>query len=266
MPQRTVTFETKCWDKDWRFLLTTNYLEKNIAHQQFPFTRRVIFINNVRDTQAVTTAADRIKSQGVIDDYYVVEQYADEALRFFQIPKESFGRGYYYSIAELVSLYLCSTEYILHFAGDTYMPQPSDWVTPALDILERRPDIVIANPTWNNNYLGAEQESTSQDNDFFYGYGFSDQCYLVRTRDFRQPIYMEKNNASERYPEYGGELFEKRVDAWMRNHQHLRATYRHNSYIHQNFPHLWWQKKLALRKWGVLNEAQSAVTATHRIV
>ena len=27
----------------------------------------------------------------------------------------------------------------------------------------------------------------------------------------------KKNIESERYPEYGGELFEKRVDSWLRN-------------------------------------------------
>jgi hypothetical protein len=59
--------------------------------------------------------------------------------------------------------------------------------------------------------------------------------YLVRTEDFRASIYEESHEASERYPHYGGELFEKRVDSWMRNNHHLRATHRHGSYLHQNF-------------------------------
>jgi len=59
---------------------------------------------------------------------------------------------------------------------------------------------------------------------------------MVRTADFRQPIYSEQNAASSRYPGYGGELFEKRVDSWMRNHGHLRATYRHGAYEHESGP------------------------------
>jgi hypothetical protein len=65
------------------------------------------------------------------------------------------------------------------------------------------------------------------------GFGFSDQCFLVRTADFRAPIYNELNDLSARYPGYGGELFEKRVDAWMRNHGFLRATFKHGTYLHE---------------------------------
>jgi hypothetical protein len=59
---------------------------------------------------------------------------------------------------------------------------------------------------------------------------------MVRTADFRRAIYGEKHPDSARYPGYGGELFEKRVDSWMRNHGHLRATYRHGAYLHESAP------------------------------
>jgi hypothetical protein len=95
----------------------------------------------------------------------------------------------------------------------------------------------VANLTWNANYTEAEAESFSSDDDFFIGYGFSDQNYLVRTSDFRSPdVYHETNPESARYPGYGGELFEKRVDSWMRNHDYYRLTYRHGAYEHRNFP------------------------------
>jgi hypothetical protein len=60
--------------------------------------------------------------------------------------------------------------------------------------------------------------------------------YLVRTSDFKERIYNENNSLSERYPKYGGELFEKRVDAYMRNHDKYRITHNGISYISSNFP------------------------------
>jgi hypothetical protein len=70
--------------------------------------------------------------------------------------------------------------------------------------------------------------------------------YLIRTEDFRAPIYEEINEASNRYPKYGGELFEKRIDSWMRNHSHTRASSKKYSYIHKNFPQNYLLKKLHL--------------------
>jgi hypothetical protein len=70
--------------------------------------------------------------------------------------------------------------------------------------------------------------------------------YLVRTVDFRVLIYEEINDASERYPKYGGELFEKRVDSWMRNHGNIRATSKQASYLHQNFTKNDLLKKIAI--------------------
>jgi|GEM_PF-4681632 len=45
-------------------------------------------------------------------------------------------------------------------------------------------------------------------------------------------------------PQYGGESFEKQVDSWMRNHNFLRLTYKHGSYIHKDFPESKYKKKI----------------------
>jgi hypothetical protein len=70
--------------------------------------------------------------------------------------------------------------------------------------------------------------------------------YLVKTADFKAPIYNETHPESERYPEYGGELFEKRVDSWMRRHDYQRLTFKHGSYIHKNFPKNRLKRKMRL--------------------
>ncbi|MNQ95125.1 hypothetical protein D3C85_1106690 [compost metagenome] len=189
----------------------------------------------MNDPDEVSFYANKLVLDGILTSYVVVDQYAQEALDFFAIVKDSFNGGYYYSISELVAIYLCKTDYLLHFSSDSILASPFNWVEPAIKNMEDDPRIKVANPTWNWSYEYAKQESEEENDHFYLGYGFSDQCYLIRTKDFRAPIYNEKHPASQRYPAYGGELFEKRVDSWMRNHHYLRSTYKHGSYIHRNF-------------------------------
>jgi len=236
MSSRSVTFETKCYEKDWEILLRTGRLETMIRRNCFEFAERVLYINNVADPDKVRYYAERLKTRGVISEHVLVDDYADEALAFFGLDRESFKGGYYYSIQELVGIYRCKSEYLLHFSGDSVLDGSFAWIDPALDRMNRDQRIKIATCLWNGKSEEADQESLEQDNDYWLGYGFSDQCYLVKISDFRAPIYGERHAASERFPVYGGELFEKRVDAWLRNYEYLRCVYKHGSYLHKNYP------------------------------
>ena len=255
----SVTLETKCWERDWRLLLTTDRLSVLAERNCFDFAERTLMINNVADRVQVCRYAQRAVDRGVITRYIVVEDHADEALRFFQLTRDALTTGYVYSIAELVSIYLCRTDYLLHYAGDCLPVAPNPWIPAALTYIASRDDLRVANLTWNSNYDEAERESSSQTADFYVGYGFSDQCYLVRTSDFRAPIYNEVHPASERYPDYGGELFEKRVDAWMRNHQYLRATFKHAAYTHLGAP-VSWRSRASQRSVEWLRRARARLT------
>lgn len=234
-----VTLETKCWEKDWEMILCTDRLQMLSQNNHFPFAERVLMINNVQDYRRVCAYAERAIQRGWITDYIVVKDYATQALEYFELSTDSLGEGYFYSIAELVSIFLCKTDYLLHYAGDT-MPQVrnrwlseirrhirGNWVSKAIRYIDSEPRVKVANLTWNGNYRAARDESVFVSEDFYVGFGFSDQCYLIRVDDFRAPIYNEMHPASRRYPHYGGESFEKRVDSWMRNYGHLRATFKY---------------------------------------
>ncbi len=67
---------------------------------------------------------------------------------------------------------------------------------------------------------------------------FSDQCYLVPTVLFKQPIYSEFNEKANMYVEYGGELFEKRVGTYFMNHNLFRAVLGDSFYYSMNFSNL----------------------------
>jgi hypothetical protein len=242
----SITFETKCWQNDWEFLLKTDRITTMIERNNYGFDVRRLCINNVTDHALVCEHAQRLVDRGVLTEYCSVQDYADEALEFFNLSRASLGAGYVYSIAELVSIYLCRTDYLLHFSGDSMPAASINWIDAALQRFEQNDRTRVANLTWNRRYDEARKESFAEDDDFYVGYGFSDQMYLVRTVDFQAPIYNETHPLSTRYPHYGGELFEKRVDSWMRNHELHRITFKHGSYIHANFPTNTLTKKLYL--------------------
>jgi len=236
MNRQSVTFETKCYEKDWEILLKTDRLESIIARNRFDFQERILYINNVLEPEKVRDFAERLKARGVITDHVLVEDFADEALTFFDLNRDSFKGGYYYSIQELVGLYRCQTDFLLHFSGDSILDGSFPWVEQGIELLEHDERVRVVNCVWNRKHEEARANAFEDNAEYWFGYGFSDQCYLVRTADFRAPIYDESHPASERFPGYGGELFEKRVDSWMRNHGYLLATYKHGSYLHKNYP------------------------------
>jgi len=233
----SITFETKVWENDWELILKTSRVAQAIARCHYKFDAKIIYINNVKYPAQVEKAAQKLIDKGIIDRFIHVNDHAQAALDHFGLTRAALGQGYYYSIAELVSIYLCTTDYLLHFSGDA-MPQaglPQHWLADGLDVLAKRPEVKLFNLVWNNKYDELARETQSEDELCAYGFGFSDQMYLVRSADFKQPIYHETHADSAHYPAYGGELFEKRVDSWLRNHDYLRATYKHGSYRHRNF-------------------------------
>jgi hypothetical protein len=235
--QRSVTFETKCWEDDWEFLLKTDRLATMVERSRFDFAKRSLFINNVSEPGKVAACAEKLVKAGVLTDFHLVRDHEAAALEFFGLSRASLASGYVYSVAELVSIYVCETEFLLHFSGDSMPSAPVPWIGLALERFDADARVKVANLTWNHNYAEALEEAFAFDDEFCVGYGFSDQMYLVRASDFRTPaVYREQHEASARYPAYGGELFEKRVDSWMRNHDFHRLTYRHGSYVHRNFP------------------------------
>ena len=232
----TVTLQTLCWERDWKRTLTTGRLQTLSEYNLFPFDRKTLLINKLGSYSRVSSLARAAIEKGWISDFIIVEEYADAALRFFDLTRDDLGKGYVYSIAELVGIYICNSDFLLFYMADCMPVERCDWIPAAMNMLAIDERIKVANLLWNGNYEGAKQESLMETEAFFIGQGFSDQCYLIRPGDFRKPIYGYQHPASERYPEYGGDTFEKRVDSWMRCHGYLRATYKHASYLHRNLP------------------------------
>lgn len=232
----SVALQTNCWHRDWRKALTSRRLHALVERCNYPFAERTLLINRLPRYDRALVLADGLIGQGVLTDAVIVEQHADAALATLGVSRDELGGSYGYSIAEMVGLATTRCDYVLYFMSDCMPDMVSDWIPKALDLLQSSPGIAVANLLWDGKTAEARAEAERETPDFFIGYGFSDQCYLVRTREFRAPIYGHWHPASERYPVYAPAAFERRVDSWMRTEGRLRATYKHASYSHNNLP------------------------------
>ena len=82
---KSVTFATTCWERDWRFLFGENdhLKQKMIDNHNFFFDQKIIIINNVKDLNKVKKRAFIIKEKGIITQFFSSEEYQkDIFLRF----------------------------------------------------------------------------------------------------------------------------------------------------------------------------------------
>jgi hypothetical protein len=239
----TVTFATSCWENDWRFILfDPTYLQTGmIGNNSYDFFKKVLIINNVKDPEKVISQAEKKIKEGVISHYYLAQDFEEEMLSFFKLKREDFKAKenykddwvFFNATGVLTAIYLCSSDYLLYHTGDSFLEKKIEWIPKAIDLMEKNEDYKVANLTWNNNYSEAKKESNKTKKGFFISSnGFSDQQFLVKTEDFRQAIYNEIREDSDHFPR--GDVFEKRVFSFMKNHGWKRITFRHGSYIHKN--------------------------------
>ncbi len=110
--------------------------------------------------------------------------------------------------------------------------------------MEQRDDIIVANPIWNYAWNDEKRESVGNIGNFWLSKGFSDQCYLINVEAFRGSIYNYNHSDSQRYPEYGGNSFERRVNSYMQTCGKFRITSKNVSYMSKNIG-----KKQILSEW-----------------
>lgn len=242
-------FATSCWEKDWRLiLLDPEYLQKKqIEHHCFPFSEKLLVINNVADLGAVKKAADAWIGKGVLTRYVVAEEIAAEMLSFFELKRSDFQMGpdapnylgvnpdwiYYNALGPLAAIYSGDSDYLLYLTGDVRLDKPIRWIEKTICAMKKEEKVKVANLVWNERYDEARQESYKKTWNFFYAKeGFSDQMFLVKRSDFKKPIYGEIRSDSFHFPR--GDVFEKRIFSYMKNRLWERMIFRRGSYTHEN--------------------------------
>lgn len=205
----SVSFFTKTWEGDFARMLAGGFQKKWQACG-YDFDEVNILLNN---------QVARMAFPGADKSICVADLESEVRSRY---GNPDFKGGDVYSLAELVACHLCDTEYLCYVQGDC-LPARGDWVTPAIEILESFPEIAVVSPSSDvNTWHDAEGL------DRF----FSDQAWLVRAKDFKDPHLMDGGPDIPEYPPHGGDSFEKKVAQWLRKNGKYRKILTNHRYEH----------------------------------
>lgn len=238
---KTVDLVVTCYERTWRKTLSLGHFSRMVEYNPFPFSRRIVLINNVVDKEVVRSVAEDRKREGEIDDYFFVDDEIDRALLILQLTRKDFGRAFYLSNWALVAITLPGSQFLLHFDTENQvLPPYYDWITPSLELMERNPKILACSPLVMETSTGKPSSiatknivAESDDHLVLKPASFGDGCFLIRKEDFLRIDYRERCVASLRYPlSYIEFSFEARIDSWMR-HNHCSLGLAKKSFLLQ---------------------------------
>jgi hypothetical protein len=251
----TVELVINCFERTYREVLSEGYVEAIAAQNKYPFAQRTVLINNVDDPARARELARERVDEGEIDRFLFVADRLKDALQRTGLTRDDLEPTPYFMDFLLVAACLDGPEYLLHWDADCRLVEPVDWVTPSLELMERDPRVLVANPNWEIPNL--DEFTLENDGRFALAHGFSDQVFLARKEDLAAPIYKQRCIAKWRYPfPY---IYEARIDAYQRHNNRLRATYRDAMYVHPvamgtSWPGVSRRERLSLKvKHGVID-------------
>lgn len=225
-----------CYERTYRDVLAPGFFPALLADHAYPFDRRTAIINNVADRADATERAQHLVEIGELDAWLFVEDHIEDALTRTALDLAELGRAPYFTDWGLVLVAVPGPDWLVHCDPEVSMVAPCDWVTPSIELMDADRRLMIANPRWyaptpKHDTLARSTFETARG--FALGLGFSDQLFLCRRSEMAAPIYRQRCLASRRYPMANVALsFEARVDAWMRHHDRLRATFLGATYAH----------------------------------
>jgi hypothetical protein len=222
---------TNVYERSYRDVLRPGWFPDVESQNRRRLTRKTVLINNVEDRDDAIRRAEALIELGELDTYAFVEDLLPRALDITGLTSRDLGRIARYTDYLLVAVTLKGPAWLLYWDADVHLARPVDWVGPALELMASDQRVLVANPSWTDPTL--ESETMEWCGDFAIGQGFSDQMFLVRRHEFAAPIYRQRCAVLCRSPmAHMGALFETRVDAWMRHHGRVRATYTKATYVH----------------------------------
>ncbi|MCM1262519.1 MAG: hypothetical protein NC313_07325 [Butyrivibrio sp.] len=237
-----ITLASAVFEKDYKVILNNLYSKKHFADNNKLFAARMLIINNVNNSDCIEHMLREISVKPI--DVYYSKEVEQEIFPSWGITRESFYRidknpinmlryvknkrrlpyglckydGYWYSIAPMTAIMKCKTKWLLYITGDASL-ENYQWVDKAQELMSRDKSILAANPLWIEHFSHLTYKGGGEE--WVWGDNFSDQCFLVNVNQIRniKGLLNEKNEKTEQeYPYYGGNCFERRVGAYMRNH------------------------------------------------
>lgn len=218
-----ILFATNTYFKDVDFLLTGGFADKYLLNS-YNFTAKLLTILNVDNEKKMQAIFSTF-----CDQVLITSEVAGEVLSFFKLKREDFideyGDGYFYSISSFIELYFGKDyDYICHFCGDVELYTKKDWITEGLGLIQN--DIVSARPRRPRYVL--EEKNPERETQVF-----SDHCYLIPVKLFRNPeIYQTTSLVEGIHPPYGGRSFERMVTTFLKRYHKYQAIVQSAEVIH----------------------------------
>jgi len=196
---RSVGLVVNTFERTRNAVLTPGFFSKIEKDNRHIFDEKVLLINNVENVDSAAEEASMLLEVGEITSFHFVAGHLDSVLSAVELRLSDLQPMLHWSDCDLVSPFLVRSPYLLYWDGDVVMREPANWVNEGCDLLACRDDVLVVNargPDWtpkNELRVGTLDP-------FSLGYGFSDQLWLVRSEDFRRPIYNYSAPASAQYP------------------------------------------------------------------
>jgi hypothetical protein len=225
-----------CYERTYREVLAPGFISALAENQATRFARHSVIVNNVDDRAGAELRAQRLLKAGELDACFFVEDHIDGALQRVGLPRAEIARAPYFTDWGLVLVTVPGPDWLVHCDPEVRLLQPRDWVTPSIELMERDRRVMVANPRWyapTPRHDTLARSTLEYTDEFSLGLGFSDQLFLGRRSELAAPIYSQRCMATRRYPMANvSRSFEARLDAWIRHHDRLRATFLGATYAH----------------------------------
>jgi len=230
---RSVALVVNTFERTRNAVLTPGFFSTIEEANRRTFEEKVLLINNVENVDSAAGEAGMLLEIGKITSFHFVAGHLDDVLSAVELRLSDLEPMLHWSDCTLVSPFLVRSPYMLYCDTDVVMQEPANWVDDGCDLLARRDDVLVVNargPDWTPK----SELRVGALGPFSLGYGFSDQLWLARPDDFRQPIYNYSAPASAQYPaSHVCRVFEQRVDSYMRRSRRLRAVHLGANYTNE---------------------------------
>ena len=265
-----ITLATNCYEKNIDMITSSGYAKKLFLTDNQCIDYRILMVGNVKNKKYAEERCEGLKAQGIIDDYFFGYDYYKNIKRQFKgcgrfsflrrrgvriiIPEilkqrkfKPFFDGIKYSISPMAALLVCPSRWLLYITEDVeiHSEKLEEWVSKSIDIMKKNDKVITAGVLMGSkdSLDGKEtickdwmkKEIVSEDEEFLYLKGFSDQCFLVdadRVKKTKEIFAEENESCINTYPIYASNSFEQRFCAYMRNHDLVRATYKNDCHVH----------------------------------
>ena len=122
--------------------------------------------------------------------------------------------------------HIVSSDWLLGWDAEARLVEPTDWVTPSIDLMTEDSRVFHASLGWPAlpHEPGALGEAVEVLGEWSLNYGFSDQVFLLRRRELMAPIYRSFAPAALVRHAPHPYTFEYRVEAHQRAVGRMRAS------------------------------------------